>query len=189
METHTGATSHQVGGEEEQGRETLACGTADMAVESDSSMSLRLSRPCCQIWSVLIMSNLPERLPHTLQITPIGVAAASAAPAGDASLSQYLQSVPSVGGSASPLGRLLLALADASAEIALILRGMHVAKTQTSNDFGDVQLNVDLATNEVRQAWRRRSRGMDCTCGTPIAHLTVRLAPMPLCPRLLPRLF
>jgi len=112
-----------------------------------------------------------QRLNHILhQLTPMETAAVSSsgnvnAPASSASsasvdiaavspvtLSAHLNSVLTSHGTATDtdqsLHQLLISLANATADISRLLRGMHVAAVGSSNEFGDKQLNVDVETHQ-----------------------------------------
>jgi hypothetical protein len=109
-----------------------------------------------------VMSQLPThtppRLAHVLQITPVCTSAAVTvpSPAAPTTLVEYLHALPCLQ-SDSSLAHLLLALADAAAAIAHILRDTHVSKLRSANVFGDVQLNVDVAAHETVVAHLRAS--------------------------------
>lgn len=94
------------------------------------------------------------RLAHICrQIAPQPTAAAAVPQSKHAqpvSLAAHLATLTPLIGSDQALATLLLSLASASAEISSILRGSTVAKIGSANNFGDLQLNVDVDTHEVR---------------------------------------
>jgi hypothetical protein len=119
-----------------------------------AGMKLKLCRPLAHSTMSFSSSMLQPRLQHVLQITPVATSSSSpahstsAAPAQPPTLAEHLRSLTSFIGQDQALPHLLGALADASAEIAQILRASAVAKLTSHNTFGDTQLNVDVSTHQ-----------------------------------------
>lgn len=94
-----------------------------------------------------------KRVAHIVQqLAPQPTAAATVPKAKFArpvTLAAHLATLTPIIGSDQALPSLLLSLAAASAEISSILRGSTVAKIGSANEFGDMQLNVDVDTHEV----------------------------------------